>query len=285
MNGAVSDDEFSLNPGGAAGAEASGEDENDEAAALRAALHFSVGEICSAEEGRLPMTGGAVSTLAEVVFKYTEALALDLRVFAKHGKRAVVGVDDVKCVARKDPKMVAKLASFEAARNLNAGKKKAVGRKKKDKSQTAAGAAAAPAPEREDKAAARKVGVSSAGTTPLAQSSERYEDHNKEDEGDNDPHEQQRQRQRQRQLPLPHEDTRCGGDGGGRPGSDNFVDLLDDENDEEDADALPPSRSAAEGTGGAASSEGWAPAGRDGSTRAARYYDNSDDDSDDELLL
>lgn len=41
-----------------------------------------------------------------MVFKYTEALALDLRVFAKHGKRACVGVDDVKCVARKDPKMV-----------------------------------------------------------------------------------------------------------------------------------------------------------------------------------
>lgn len=47
----------------------------------------------------------------EVVFKYTEALALDLRVFAKHGKRAVVGVDDVKCVARKDPKMVRVLLS------------------------------------------------------------------------------------------------------------------------------------------------------------------------------
>lgn len=44
----------------------------------------------------------------QVVFKYTEALALDLRVFAKHGKRAVVGVDDVKCVARKDPKMASR---------------------------------------------------------------------------------------------------------------------------------------------------------------------------------
>lgn len=41
-----------------------------------------------------------------MVFKYTEALALDLRMFAKHGKRAVVGVDDVKLLARKDPKMV-----------------------------------------------------------------------------------------------------------------------------------------------------------------------------------
>lgn len=48
----------------------------------------------------------ALVSTSQVVFKYTEALALDLRVFAKHGKRAGVGVDDVKCVARKDPKMV-----------------------------------------------------------------------------------------------------------------------------------------------------------------------------------
>lgn len=39
--------------------------DNDEAA-LRAALHFHVGEICSAESEGRPMTGGAVSTLAEV---------------------------------------------------------------------------------------------------------------------------------------------------------------------------------------------------------------------------
>lgn len=35
-------------------------------AALRAALHFQVGEICSAETAGKPMTGSAVSTLAEV---------------------------------------------------------------------------------------------------------------------------------------------------------------------------------------------------------------------------
>lgn len=40
-------------------------EENDEAA-LRAALHFYVGEICSAETEGNPMTGAAVSTLAEV---------------------------------------------------------------------------------------------------------------------------------------------------------------------------------------------------------------------------
>lgn len=71
MNDVVSDDEFSLNPGAGAGAGAGGEEEEDEAPALRAALHFSIGEICSAEEGKLPMTGGAVSTLAEVCMHYT----------------------------------------------------------------------------------------------------------------------------------------------------------------------------------------------------------------------
>lgn len=65
MEDAVSEDDFSLNPGAPAGAGGE-EEEDDEAPALRAALHFSVGEICSAEEGKLPMTGGAVSTLAEV---------------------------------------------------------------------------------------------------------------------------------------------------------------------------------------------------------------------------
>lgn len=69
MDDEASDDEFSLNPGARAGAGV--EDEDDEAPALRAALHFSVGEICSAEEGKLPMTGGAVSTLAEVGMHHT----------------------------------------------------------------------------------------------------------------------------------------------------------------------------------------------------------------------
>ncbi|CAM9392851.1 unnamed protein product [Choristocarpus tenellus] len=97
-------------------------------AALRAALQFAVGEICSSGEG-MPMTGSAVSTLTEVVFKYSAALALDLRCFAKHGKRAVVGVDDVKLVGRKDPKLVEALTEFERA-NLSSGKKKAPRKKK-----------------------------------------------------------------------------------------------------------------------------------------------------------
>lgn len=52
-----SDGEFSINP--------EAERQADEAA-LRAALHFHVGEICSNETDGKPMTGAAVSTLAEV---------------------------------------------------------------------------------------------------------------------------------------------------------------------------------------------------------------------------
>lgn len=68
MDCGVSDDEFSLNPGAGRGGRQreEEEEEEDEAPALRAALHFSIGEICSAADGKLPMTGGAVSTLAEV---------------------------------------------------------------------------------------------------------------------------------------------------------------------------------------------------------------------------
>lgn len=57
MDAVDSDDEFSMNP--------QAERQADEAA-LRASLHFHVGEICSNQTDGKPMTGAAVSTLAEV---------------------------------------------------------------------------------------------------------------------------------------------------------------------------------------------------------------------------
>lgn len=71
MDVADSDDEFSLDPGG--------ERETDEAA-LRAALHFSVGEICSAETSGKPMSGAAVSTLSEVSGQWTDRRSIALLV-------------------------------------------------------------------------------------------------------------------------------------------------------------------------------------------------------------
>ncbi|CAM9833676.1 unnamed protein product, partial [Ectocarpus sp. 4 AP-2014] len=225
MDGAVSDDEFSLEPrADQEGGDRDSSSHEDELA-LRAALHYSVGEVCSGENGKIAMTGSAVSTLAEVVFKFSESLALDLRVFAKHGKRAVVGVDDVKCAARKDPKLVEKLAGFESAMNLNAGKKKAAAsRKKKDKDQQqhqhqqrgAGGATLAEdegEQEGERRTAPKSVPTSTAESSamPLA-------------------------RQVATRTAAARTTTTGGGGGGGgsssgsgKAGSDNFVDLLLDD--------------------------------------------------------
>lgn len=70
---------------------------------------------CIARYGVAPSIFHSCSYLAQVVFRYSEALALDLRVFAKHGKRAVVGVDDIKCVARKDPKLASMTLALQRA--------------------------------------------------------------------------------------------------------------------------------------------------------------------------
>lgn len=64
MDGAISDDEFSLEPRAEEGGGDSSSHEDE--LALRAALHYSVGEVCSGENGKIAMTGSAVSTLAEV---------------------------------------------------------------------------------------------------------------------------------------------------------------------------------------------------------------------------
>jgi histone H3/H4 len=52
------------------------------------------------------MSGAGVATLTEVVLKYVESLSVDLKCFAKHAKRATVGCDDVKLVARKLPELM-----------------------------------------------------------------------------------------------------------------------------------------------------------------------------------
>lgn len=70
MDGTVSEDDFSLGPGAAATDQHDGGgdagDSRDVELAIRAALNFSIGEVCSAENGKLAMTGSAVSTLTEV---------------------------------------------------------------------------------------------------------------------------------------------------------------------------------------------------------------------------
>lgn len=60
-----------------------------------------------------PISGAGVATLTEVVLKYIESVSVDLRCFAKHGKRATVGCDDVKLIGRKLPELSQDLEDFE----------------------------------------------------------------------------------------------------------------------------------------------------------------------------
>ncbi|CAM9801221.1 unnamed protein product [Scytosiphon promiscuus] len=275
MDGAISEDDFSLGPEAAATDQHDGGDageNHDVELAIRAALNFSIGEVCSAENGKLAMTGSAVSTLAELVFKYTEALALDLRVFAKHGKRAVVGVDDVKCAARKDPKLVEKLATFEAARTLSAGKsKKTTARKKKtSKSQNQN----QNQNQRRDGAGARGEGEGEGGQEDSANAI-----------GAAAP------------AVLKKSVNANPGSSGGRCDGDNFVDLLDEQDgdkqggaEEEEEVFQGTSLGARGGTkghglGGAGSGDVGGEGGGRNRNGGGRYESDGNESEDDDLLL
>ncbi|KAI8374587.1 kinetochore component CENP-S-domain-containing protein [Radiomyces spectabilis] len=43
-----------------------------------------------------------VASLTDVVFKQMETMATDLEAFAKHGKRSVISMEDVKLCARRN---------------------------------------------------------------------------------------------------------------------------------------------------------------------------------------
>mmetsp|Transcript_42186 Transcript_42186/g.112582 ORF Transcript_42186/g.112582 Transcript_42186/m.112582 type:complete len:103 (-) Transcript_42186:510-818(-) len=82
------------------------------------------------------MGGPAISTLTEVLFRYSKSVASDLKHFAKHGKRTVISCDDVKLLARKLPSLHNDLEAYEAAYLT---KEKAPSRKRKKSSSAGGG--------------------------------------------------------------------------------------------------------------------------------------------------
>ena len=46
------------------------------------------------------------AALANLVYKQTETLATDMELFAKHAKRTIIQVEDVKLCARRNPEFV-----------------------------------------------------------------------------------------------------------------------------------------------------------------------------------
>eukprot|EP01084_Bolivina_argentea_P040384 74649_1 len=87
------------------------EGETDEHAASRAALQFACGEIC-ASVGGIPLSGQSVSTLTQIVLKWTAHVAQDLRYFTRHGKRTTISPLDVLLVGRKSPSLQSALHEF-----------------------------------------------------------------------------------------------------------------------------------------------------------------------------
>eukprot|EP00118_Oscarella_pearsei_P006062 m.27692 g.27692 ORF g.27692 m.27692 type:complete len:124 (+) comp30278_c0_seq1:81-452(+) len=85
---------------------------------LKAAIHYTVGKICEQlasnwdEEMTFHFTPQFVATLAEATFRQCETLALDLESFAKHAKRTVVKMDDVKICARRNGSLHRHIASM-----------------------------------------------------------------------------------------------------------------------------------------------------------------------------
>lgn len=85
---------------------------------LRAALQYSIAQVCTQEEQEssdgAQVTKGAILTLTELTFLYaTTSLANDLAAFSQHANRRTITPDDVLLIARKNPdSLQAKLNDF-----------------------------------------------------------------------------------------------------------------------------------------------------------------------------
>ncbi|KAJ3201189.1 hypothetical protein HDU83_001017 [Entophlyctis luteolus] len=63
---------------------------------------------------RVIVTPQFVHAVSSIVWAHCNRMATDLDAFAKHGKRSVVSVDDVKLCVRRNPALVEHLAEFAA---------------------------------------------------------------------------------------------------------------------------------------------------------------------------
>ncbi|KAK9718789.1 hypothetical protein K7432_005263 [Basidiobolus ranarum] len=98
---------------------------------LKAAIWFSVNQICKEEESSLgiSITPQFIAALTEMVYKEAETVGTDLEHFAKHAKRSVISPDDVKLCARRNDSLYELLG--DSAERIGDKSAKAVRKRKK----------------------------------------------------------------------------------------------------------------------------------------------------------
>ncbi|XP_039223575.1 centromere protein S isoform X1 [Crotalus tigris] len=70
---------------------------------LKAAFHYTVACLCEevAEDKNIKFSRQTIAAISEITFRQCEIFAKDLEMFAKHGKRSTINVEDVKLLARR----------------------------------------------------------------------------------------------------------------------------------------------------------------------------------------
>jgi len=123
---------------------AEGDEEYDklvEIQRLKAAIHFTVGQICEENEKDLKFTKPFIAAVAEATYRFSQTMARDLELFAKHAKRTTVNADDVLLFCRKSKTLSDHLHQKNTERMTEREEQGAKRKEKKKKSSVAAGTA------------------------------------------------------------------------------------------------------------------------------------------------
>ncbi|XP_033126677.1 centromere protein S-like [Anneissia japonica] len=106
---------------------------------LKAAIHFSVGQICEevSQDTDVTFTKQVIAAFAEATFRQCETVAVDLELFAKHGKRSVINNEDVKLLARRSDALANHIkAMSDKLTAANAAEKEEKGKRNRKKKST-----------------------------------------------------------------------------------------------------------------------------------------------------
>ncbi|XP_041378312.1 centromere protein S-like [Gigantopelta aegis] len=113
-------------------------DELDRAQRLKAAVHYTVLQICRDVEADLDVTINKqlIAALSETTWRQCESFSQDLELFAKHAKRTTVNPDDVKMLVRKAPNLLQHISNMYEEKVKKDEPKKKVRKPKKNVSKT-----------------------------------------------------------------------------------------------------------------------------------------------------